>query len=138
MKRWIAWLWVGFVFPAMACEPDLQEGFGEWKHQNQSGFQATAFVRTALSPGVDSSASLAAALVEAKNLLLKKVPSTLKSNAKAMAGIVVLQQCIRDQKAWAQVWVGQDSAQGAMTLKQLMQQSLQQNPTPQPLPEASN
>lgn len=115
----------------MACEVNLQEGFGEWKHQGQSGFQATASVRTAQSAASDQTPALSAVLAEAKNLLWQKMPSALKGNPQGVSGVVVLHHCIRDQKAWAQVWVSAESAKAAMSLKQLLQQSLQQHPTPQ-------
>lgn len=115
----------------MACEVNLQEGFGEWKHQGQSGFQATASVRTAQSAASDQTPALSAVLAEAKNLLWQKMPSALKVHPQGLSGVVVLHQCIREQRAWAQVWVSAESASGAKSLKQMLQQSLQQHPTPQ-------
>jgi len=115
----------------MACEVNLQEGFGEWKHQGQSGFQATASIRTAQSGASGQPPALSAVLAEAKTRLLEKIPSALKVHPQSLSGAVVLHHCIRDQRAWAQVWVSAESATGAMSLKQMLQQSLQENPTPQ-------
>jgi hypothetical protein len=115
----------------MACEANLQEGYGEWKHLGQSGFQATASIRTAQSAASNQTPALSAVLAEAKILLLKKIPSALKVHPQGLSGVVVLNQCIRDQRAWAQVWVSAESATAAMSLKQMLQQSLQEHPTPQ-------